>query len=103
MNQVMRVNILGATFADVEGNQHTSVFVGQKAEPGSRTARGVEVMKMPCDVEVFHALDQNPDAFPMEVDLHFRLKRAGGGRMGQHCTRVVPIAGKPAAKVAPSS
>lgn len=101
--QIMRVSILGGSLADVDGNQYASVYVGQRAEQGSNSARGVEVMKVTCDPDVFRALDPNPEAFPVEVDMHIRLKRAGGGRMGQHCVKVVPVGSRGPAKAAPAA
>lgn len=102
-NQVMRVSILGGSLADVDGNQYASVYVGQRAEPGSNSARGVEVMKVTCDPDVFRGLNPDPSAFPVDVDMHIRLKRAGGGRMGQHCVQIVPVGSRGPAKGVPAA
>lgn len=96
MNQVLRVEVLGASFAAVDGQEFASLFVGQQAEPGQSNAKGIEVMKLSCDVEVYRALDPNPNAYPMQVELHTRLKKAAGGKLGQHCVKALPVPKTPA-------
>lgn len=88
--QTMKVTLYGATFFAAERDQFVSVFIGQPAEVGSQSAKGIEVMKISCDPEVFQGLPADPSSFPMPVEMVVRLKRAGGGKLGQHCTRITP-------------
>ena len=96
MNQVLRVDLLGASYAAVDGQEFSSLFVGQQAEPGQANAKGIEVMKLSCDTDVFRSLDANPGAYPMQVELHVRLKKAAGGKLGQHCVRAIAVPKTPA-------
>ena len=87
MNQVMTVNLFGASLADVDGRQYASLYVGQEVvDEKEEGAKGVIVMKLPCDPDVYHAL--NLSKYPAQVDMHVRLKKAAGGRMGQHCVKI---------------
>jgi hypothetical protein len=85
MNQTMTVDLYGASIADVEGKKYASLFVGQAVQDEKEeNAKGIVVMKLPCDPEVYESL--KIARYPASVDLHVRLKKAAGGRMGQHCT-----------------
>lgn len=87
MNQTISVDLYGASLADVEGRQYASLYVGQKViDEKEEGAKGIVLMKLPCDPDVYHALKIN--SYPAKVDLHVRLKKAAGGRMGQHCIGV---------------
>jgi hypothetical protein len=87
MNQTMTVDLYGASIADVEGKKYASLFVGQSVQDEKEeNAKGIVVMKLPCDPEVYDAL--RISHYPSKVDLQVRLKKAAGGRMGQHCTGV---------------
>lgn len=90
MNQVMTVNLFGASLADVDGKQYASLYVGQEVvDEKEEGAKGVIVMKLPCDPDVYNALKL--PKYPATVDLHVRLKKAAGGRMGQHCVKIEPV------------
>ncbi|MDO6748530.1 hypothetical protein [Gilvimarinus sp. 1_MG-2023] len=87
MNQVLTVELYGASLADVDGRQYASLYIGQKVEDEKEEgAKGIVVMKMPCDPEVYQTL--NPPKYPAQVQAHVRLKKAAGGRLGQHCVKV---------------
>lgn len=89
MNQVMTVNLFGASMADVDGRQYASLYVGQEVQDEKEEgAKGIVVMKLPCDPDVYNTL--NLQKYPATVELHVRLKKAAGGRMGQHCVKITP-------------
>lgn len=100
MNQTMTVDLYGASISDVDGKKYASLFVGQAVQDEKEeNAKGIVVMKLPCDPEVYDSLKLN--RYPATVDLHVRLKKAAGGRMGQHCTGVsVKAAPSPSAATA---
>lgn len=96
MNQVMNVDLYGASLADVDGTKYVSLYIGQRVvNEKEESAKGIVVMKMPCDPSVYDSL--NIAEYPAKVELHFRLKKAAGGRMGQHCTSVVVPSARPPA------
>lgn len=85
MNQTMIVDLYGASIADVEGTKYASLYVGQAVvDEKEEKAKGIVMMKLPCDPEVYDAL--KAPMYPIKVELQTRLKKAAGGRMGQHCT-----------------
>lgn len=98
MNQVLRVEILGGSFASVDGAEYASVYIGQNADADSTNAKGIEVMKLACAPEVYRALPAN--GYPLQVELETKLKKAAGGKLGQYCIRATPMP-KQAAKAAP--
>ena len=98
MNQVMNFDLYGASLADVDGRQYASLFVGQAVQDEKEeSAKGIVIMKMSCDPEVYQSL--NLSKYPASVEAHIRLKKAAGGKMGQHCVKVV---GKQAPAAAPT-
>ncbi|MDO3383850.1 hypothetical protein [Gilvimarinus algae] len=89
MNQVLNVELYGASMADVDGRQYASLYIGQKVEDEKEEgAKGIVIMKMPCDPDVYHAL--NAPKYPAQVQAHVRLKKAAGGKLGQHCVKIAP-------------
>ena len=87
MNQVMSVNLYGASLADVDGKQYASLYVGQEViDEKEEGAKGIVMMKLPCDPDVYHNLKLAK--YPAPIDMHVRLKKAAGGRMGQHCVKI---------------
>ncbi|MGN0922446.1 MAG: hypothetical protein ACI4NJ_12050 [Cellvibrio sp.] len=97
MNQTMTVDLYGASISDIEGKKYASLFVGQAVQDEKEeNAKGIVVMKLPCDPEVYDTLKL--PRYPATVDLHVRLKKAAGGRMGQHCTGVTVKAAAAAPK-----
>jgi len=89
MNQKMRVELLGTSFASVDGAEYASVYVGQEAEKDSTTAKGIEVMKMTCTPDVFRSL---PAAgYPLQVELETKLKKVAGGKLGQVCIAALVV------------
>lgn len=89
MNQTMVVDLYGASLADVDGTKYASLYVGQQViDEKAESAKGIVVMKLPCDPDVYESL--RIAKYPSQVELQVRLKKAAGGRMGQHCTGVVP-------------
>ncbi len=88
MNQVMNVELYGASLADVDGTKYVSLYVGQHVvDEKEENAKGIVVMKLPCDPAVYDSL--NFSKYPVQVELQCRLKKAAGGRLGQHCTGVI--------------
>jgi hypothetical protein len=81
MDQVLNVQILGTSYAAVDGAEYASVYIGQEAEQGSATAKGIEVLKLGCTPEVFRQLP--PAGYPLNVQLTTKLRKAAGGKMGQ--------------------
>ena len=87
MNQTMIVDLYGASIADVDGTKYASLYVGQAViDEKEEKAKGIVMMKLPCDPEVYDSL--RAPKYPIQVELQTRLKKAAGGRMGQHCTAV---------------
>ena len=87
MNQVMNVELYGASLADVEGKKYASLYVGQHVvDEKEEGAKGIVMMKLPCDPEVYDSL--RVTKWPAQIEMHVRLKKAAGGRLGQHCTAV---------------
>lgn len=90
MNQVMNVDLYGASLADVDGTKYVSLFIGQAVvDEKEENAKGIVVMKMPCDPAVYDSL--RFPKYPVQVELHYRLKKAAQGRLGQHCIAVKPL------------
>jgi hypothetical protein len=88
MNQQMQVELLGSSYVSVDGAEYASIFIGQQAEEGSANAKGIEVMKVSCDPDVFRSLPVN--GYPLQVNLEMKLKKAAGGKLGQHCVKAIP-------------
>lgn len=88
-NQQMQVEVLGTSYVSVDGAEYASLFLGQQAEEGSANAKGIEVMKVGCDPEVFRSLPSI--GYPMQVNLEMKLKKAAGGKLGQHCVKATPV------------
>lgn len=106
MNQVMNVELYGASLADVDGTKYVSLYVGQPViDEKEESAKGIVVMKLPCDPAVYDSL--RFPKYPVQVELQCRLKKAAGGRLGQHCVSVKPLGSSQssgvASKSAPSS
>lgn len=98
MNQVMNVDLYGASMADIDGNKYVSLFVGQAVvDEKEEGAKGIIIMKMPCDPDVYDSL--RFPSYPVQVELSFRLKKAAGGRLGQHCTAVKALGSRPSPSV----
>lgn len=90
MNQVMNVDLYGASLADVDGNKYVSLYIGQQViDEKEESAKGIVVMKLPCDPAVYDSL--RFPKYPVQVELQCRLKKAAGGRLGQHCVSVKPL------------
>lgn len=85
MNQQMQVELLGSSYVSVDGAEYASIFIGQQAEEGSANAKGIEVMKVSCDPDVFRSLPSS--GYPVVVNLEMKLKKAAGGKLGQHCVK----------------
>ena len=104
MNQTMTIDLYGASIADVDGTKYASLYVGQAVvDEKEEKAKGIVMMKLPCDPEVYDTL--RAPSYPCKVELQTRLKKAAGGRMGQHCTAVTVRGGStvPPAANKPSS
>lgn len=85
--QKMTVDLYGATIARMEGQTFASLFVGQPVlDEQEENAKGIVLMKLPCDEEVYNSLKSH--AYPCPVVLTVRLKKAAGGKMGQHCVQL---------------
>ncbi|WP_331345988.1 hypothetical protein [Cellvibrio sp. UBA7661] len=90
MNQTMTVDLYGASIADMEGTKYVSLFLGQQVEnEKEENAKGIVIMKMPCDPDVYESL--RFAKYPVQVELSYRLKKAAQGRLGQFCTGVKAI------------
>ena len=103
--QTLKVDLYGASIARMDGGQvYASLYVGQPVtDEDAENAKGIAIMKISCEEDVYNSLKANE--YPCPVDLQVRLRRAGGGKMGQHCVKcdVVPIkAGGPINTSAPN-
>lgn len=85
MKSIVQGQLLGVTSINVDGSVYSSIFVGQDAEEGSTTSKGIEVMKVSCDAEVFHSLPSK--GYPLACEFEFNFKKVAGGKMGQHCVK----------------
>lgn len=102
MNQTMVVDLYGASIADVDGTKYASLYVGQAVvDEKEEKAKGIVMMKLPCDPEVYDTL--RAPKYPIQVELQTRLKKAAGGRMGQHCTAVTLRGGQAPAQTKATS
>src|SRR5690606_22516792 len=88
IGQKLTVDLYGATIARMDGGQvFASLYVGQPVvNEQEEGAKGIVLMKLPCDEDVYNTL--KAPAYPCPVELTVRLKKAAGGKMGQHCTRL---------------
>lgn len=93
--QKMQFDLYGATIARMDdGNVYASLYVGLPVvNEKEENAKGISILKLSCDEEVYNSL--NAPAYPIPVEADIRLKRAAGGRMGQHCVQLRVV--KPAA------
>ena len=89
MNQQLQVELLGSSYVSVDGAEYASIFIGQPAEEGSQNAKGIEVMKLSCDPDVFRSLPTV--GYPLQVNLEVKLKKAAGGKLGQHCVKATSV------------
>lgn len=102
MNQVIVADLYGASIADVDGTKYASLYVGQAVvDEKEEKAKGIVMMKLPCDPEVYDTL--RAPKYPVQVELQTRLKKAAGGRMGQHCTAVMLRSNAAAAAATPKA
>lgn len=81
--------VLGASSVNVDGKVYSSIYLGQNAEEGSDSSKGVEIMKVGCDAEVFHSLPKQ--GYPLDCAVELQFKKAAGGKMGQHCVKATPV------------
>jgi len=88
-DSVMTVELYGASYFKAEsGEEYVSVFLGQQVQDEKQeNAKGINIMKMPADAAVYQSLAFKN--YPVVVDLSFRLKKAGGGKLGQVATKIV--------------
>lgn len=90
MMNTITTQLYGATkFVAEGGTAYTSLFIGQPADADDNNSKGIEVMKLSCDPDVFDTLTL-PN-YPHTVTLEIKLKKAAQGKLGQHCTKVVPV------------
>lgn len=90
IESVMTAELFGASYYRAEdGNEYVSVFLGQAVQDEkAENAKGINIMKMQAEASVYDSLSFK--AYPVLVDISFRLKKAGGGKLGQVATRIVP-------------
>lgn len=89
MNQQMQVDLYGASISNIEGATYAALYVGQAVvDEKEENAKGIVVMKIPCDPVVYESLKLS--SYPAKVELEVRLKKAAGGRLGQHCVSCKP-------------
>lgn len=100
LNQMLKVELYGASYFKNEGGQEfVSVFVGQPVvNEEEENAKGIVIMKVSAAPEVYHAL--NTKEYPCPVDMHVRMKKAAGGKLGMHCFKLDII---PPTRQTPSS
>ncbi len=87
MNQQMNVQVYGGSIARMEGQVFASLYVGQHVvDESEQNAKGIEIMKVSCDEKVYEDMDSTK--YPFDAVISVRLKKAGGGKMGQHCVGI---------------
>lgn len=102
MEQVINVDLYGASIANVDGKEYASLYIGQPVvDEREENAKGIILMKLPCDPSVYQSLSASK--YPVSVELHVRLKKAAGGRMGQHCVKLLPARGTQTGSPAPQA
>jgi len=90
MKATTQTQLLGVSSINVDGKVYSSIFIAQPAELSSETSKGLEVMKVPCDADVFNSLPRD-GAYPMDCTVELEFRKAAGGKMGQHCTKAAPV------------
>lgn len=91
MNQQMNVQVYGGSIARMDGQAFASLYVGQHVEDeAEQNAKGIEIMKVSCDERVYE--EMKSDKYPFDATISVRLKKAAGGKMGQHCIGIKPVA-----------
>ena len=88
MKSIVQAQLLSVSSINVDGKVYSSVFLGQPASLDSETSKGIEVMKVSCDQEVFSALPR--EGYPIDCTVELEFRKAGGGKMGQHCVKATP-------------
>lgn len=88
LGQVLKCELFGASIARMDGGQvYASLYVGQPVvDEKEENCKGIVLMKISCDEQVYN--DLKAKQYPCPVDMHVRLKKAAGGKMGQHCFRL---------------
>lgn len=105
LESVMSAQLFGASYFKAEnGEEYVSVFLGQEVQDEkAENAKGINIMKMQAEAGVYESLSFK--SYPVVVDISFRLKKAGGGKLGQVATKIVaksnfaPSTPAPASKV----
>lgn len=89
IESVMTAELFGASYFKAENNEeYVSVFLGQAVQDEkAENAKGINIMKMQADASVYHSLAFK--TYPVLVDISFRLKKVGGGKLGQVATKIV--------------
>jgi len=89
IESVMTAELFGASYFKAENNEeYVSVFLGQQVQDEkAENAKGINIMKMQADASVYQSLSFK--TYPVLVDITFRLKKAGGGKLGQVATKIV--------------
>lgn len=85
MKAVTTSQVLGVSSVNVDGKVYSSIFLGQSADEASTSSKGIEVMKVTCDLDVFNALPRT--GYPLQCEVELEFRKAGGGKMGQHCVK----------------
>ncbi len=85
----MTAELFGASYFKAEdGNEYVSVFLGQAVQDEkAENAKGINIMKMQAQADVYQSLSFK--SYPVVVDISFRLKKVGGGKLGQVATKIV--------------
>lgn len=90
MKATTQTQLLGVSSINVDGKVYSSVFIAQSADLTSETSKGLEVMKVSCDADVFNALPRDA-VYPMDCTVELEFRKAAGGKMGQHCVKATPV------------
>lgn len=89
IESVMTAELFGASYFKAEdGNEYVSVFLGQAVQDEkAENAKGINIMKMQAEAGVYQSLSF--PKYPVVVDITFRLKKVGGGKLGQVATKIL--------------
>ncbi len=89
MKATVQTQVLGVSSVNIDGKVYSSIFIAQPADLASASSKGLEVMKVNCDQDVFNGLPR--DGYPLDCNVDLEFRKAGGGKMGQHCVKASPV------------
>ncbi|MDP2506719.1 hypothetical protein [Oceanobacter sp. 3_MG-2023] len=89
MKQSMTATLYGALDSRADQNRYTYLWLGAPVyNEKEQGAKGIDMMKMKCDPEVYDSLCFKN--YPCEVQVEFILTRGGQSKITQKAVAVLP-------------